>query len=382
WPVSLSYTALFRSRPAFVEADSQLIFEEELYSDFVALWLIVHASRLEPHDGSPASCILEQWLEQSRETGQRALSNLRDGVEQALRELGGGFLEHPANTELREKISSGRLSPMGYFQELLRLVYRLLFLFTVEDRDLLHSPASTKQQRDLYSRGYSIGRLRDRALRGRYYDLHTDLWQSLLIVFRGLAFGAEPLGLPALGGLFHPGQCPNLDSSMLSNERLLAAVRSLAYVQTDQGLVRVNYRDMDTEELGSVYESLLELYPRIDVDAKPWTFGFVSDIQGQNGAGSARKLTGSYYTPPSLVNELIKSSLEPVMQEAIRRRPEDPRSALLELRIIDPACGSGHFLLAAARRMAAEIARLESGTDMPDEKARQRAMREVVRHCI
>src|SRR5690606_41566030 len=93
WPVSLSYTALFRSRPAFVEADSQLIFEEELYSDFVALWLIVHASRLEPHDGSPASCILEQWLEQSRETGQRALSNLRDGVEQALRELGGGFLE-------------------------------------------------------------------------------------------------------------------------------------------------------------------------------------------------------------------------------------------------------------------------------------------------
>src|SRR5690606_5586084 len=270
----------------------------------------------------------------------------------------------------------------GYFQELLRLVYRLLFLFTVEDRDLLHSPAATKQQRNLYSRGYSIGRLRDRALRGRYYDLHTDLWQSLLIVFRGLAFGAEPLGLPALGGLFHPGQCPNLDSSMLSNERLLAAVRSLAYVQTDQGLVRVNYRDMDTEELGSVYESLLELYPRIDVDAKPWTFGFVSDIQGQNGAGSARKLTGSYYTPPSLVNELVKSSLEPVMQEAIRRRPEEPRSALLELRIIEPACGSGHFLLAAARRMAAEIARLESGTDMPDEKARQRAMREVVRHCI
>src|SRR5690606_23460445 len=101
------------TRPAFVEADLQLIFEEELYSDFAALWLIVHASRLEPHDGSPASCILEQWLEQSRETGQRALSNLRDGVEQALRELGGGFLEHPANTELREKISSGRLSPMG-----------------------------------------------------------------------------------------------------------------------------------------------------------------------------------------------------------------------------------------------------------------------------
>lgn len=370
------------TRPAYVEADLQLIFEEELYSDFVALWLIIHASRFEPRDDSPASCILEKWLEKSREIGQRALSNLRDGVEQALRELGSGFLEHPANAALRDRIASGQLSAMEYFQELLRLVYRLLFLFTVEDRDLLHFPEATKEQRDLYARGYSVGRLRERALRGRHFDQHTDLWQSLLIVFRGLAHGAEPLGLPALGGLFHAEQCPNLDSSMLSNQRLLGAVRSLAYVQSDQGLVRVNYRDMDTEELGSVYESLLEFYPRIDVDAKPWTFGFVSDVEGNNGAGSARKLTGSYYTPPSLVNELIKSTLELVMEEAIRRRPEDPRSALLELKIIDPACGSGHFLLAAARRMAAEIARLESGTDTPDEKTRQRALREVVRHCI
>src|SRR5690606_33021055 len=192
----------------------------------------------------------------------------------------------------------------GYFQELLRLVYRLLFLFTVEDRDLLHSPAATKQQRNLYSRGYSIGRLRDRALRGRYYDLHTDLWQSLLIVFRGLSFGAEPLGLPALGGLFHPGQCPNLDSSMLSNERLLAAVRRLALLQTDKGLVRVNSSAMDTEELGSVYARLLVLYPRLDVDATPWSFGFVSDVKGQTGAGSASKLTGSYSPPHSLVHEL------------------------------------------------------------------------------
>src|SRR5690606_36172111 len=112
-------------------------------------------------------------------------------------------------------------------------------------------------------------------------------------------------------------------------------------------------------------------------------FGFVSDVEAGTTRGSARKLTGSYYTPPSLVNELIKSALEPVMEETIKRHPENPRAALLNLKIIDPACGSGHFLLAAARRMATELARLETGSDVPDDElVRQRALRQVVQLCI
>ena len=83
-------------------------------------------------------------------------------------------------------------------------------------------------------------------------------------------------------------------------------------------LARINYRDMDTEELGSVYESLLELQPAINVDANPWRFGFIGDEAEGEARGSARKLTGSYYTPDELVQELIKSALEPKIAEALK----------------------------------------------------------------
>lgn len=370
------------TRPAYVEADLERMFEEQLYADFAAFWLIFHASRLAPADDRPETCILESWREVAQETGERALENLREGVTTALRELGCGFLEHPDNNPLRAALDDGSLTTDRYFQELLRLVYRLLFLFTVEDRNLLHGPDADKPVRDLYRDGYSLSLLRERARRRRHYDDHADLWAGLQVTFRSLVRGAAPLGLPALGGLFDPDQCPRLDNGAIANRRLLKAVHALCFFSSGKSLVRINYRDMDTEELGSVYESLLELHPRLDVDISPWRFGFVGDDNGEKAKGSERKLSGSYYTPDSLVQELIKSALEPVMERAIRDRPENPRQALLDLRIIDPACGSGHFLLAAARRMAAEIARLEAGEDTADEAARQHALREVVQHCI
>jgi len=370
------------TRPSYIEADLDLVFTEELYPDFAALWLAGHASRLKPIDGKPSSCIIETWRAKAHETGERALENLRDGVTEALRQIGNGFLQHSDNDDLRAALEDGILSPEHYFQQLLGLVYRLLFLFAAEERDLLHAPDATSEQRALFADGYSLSRLRERALRRRYYDHHRDIWQSLQITFRALARGAPPLGLPALGGQFRAGQCPDLDTASIANERLLDAVRSLSFFRSDKALARVNYRDMGTEELGSVYESLLELQPIVDVNATPWTFGFIGDGNGEKTRGSQRKLTGSYYTPSALVNELIKSALEPVLAQAVADRPENPRKAILDLSILDPACGSGHFLLAAARRMAAEIARIESGADTSDEIARQHALREVVQHCI
>ena len=370
------------TRPAYIEADLDLVFEEELYSDFAALWLAVHSSRFSPANDKPSGCVFEGWRAEAHKTGERILENLRDGVTEALRQLGNGLLQHPNNDGLRSALREGTLTSESFFEQLLRLVYRMLFLFTVEERDLLHAPDATDEQREVYEQGYSLSRLRERALRRRYYDHHADIWVSLQITFQALARGAPALGLPALGGLFRAGQCPDLDNAAIINERLLDAVRSLAFFRSKSALARVNYRDMGTEELGSVYESLLELQPVLDVDTVPWTFGFAGQENGDKTRGSKRKLTGSYYTPSALVNEFIKSALEPVLAQAVASHPDNPRKAILDLKVLDPACGSGHFLLAAARRMASEIGRIESGTDISDETVRQHALREVVQHCI
>lgn len=369
------------TRPAYIEADLARLFEEERYADFVALWLIAHATRFgNGQDGHQEVVpILEHWHGQAQETGERALEKLRAGVTEALRQLGNGFLAHPANAALRQALATHTLQTADYFRQLLRLVYRLILLVTAEDRGLLHHPDATPDQRQLYARGYSANRLRERALKARA-DRHADLWDGLRVTFRGMASGAEPLGLPALGGLFAADRCPDLDAAALPNQHLLAALRALCFFRAGAVLARINYRDMDTEELGSVYESLLEQEPLIAVDANPWRFGFVGDGAEGNSRGSARKLTGSYYTPDELVQELIKSALEPKITEALKEA--DPRAALLALKVIDPASGSGHFLLAAARRIAADVARLDADSNIPEAQAFRHALREVVAHCI
>lgn len=369
------------TRPAYLEADLARIFEEEIYADFVALWLIAHASRFGSGKDDPASArpILERWHAQAQETGERALAKLREGVTTALRQLGNGFLAHPANTALRQALARNELQTADYFKQLLRLVYRLILLLTAEDRGLLHHPEATPDQRALYAQGYSASRLRERALKGRA-DRHADLWEGLLVSFHGLAVGAAPLGLPALGGIFNPDRCPDLDAAALPNQHLLAALRALCFFRAGAVLARVNYRDMDTEELGSVYESLLELQPVIQVETNPWRFGFLGDEAAATSRGSARKLTGSFYTPDELVQEAIKSGLEPVIARALQA--PHPRAALLAIKALDPATGSGHFLLAIARRIAAEIARLDVDGDIPEALAYRHALREVVAHCI
>ncbi len=366
------------TRPAYLEADLERIFSEQLYPDFAALWLLGHASRFRRAPGQLP--VIERWHLQAQQMCERALDRLRQGVTEALRQLGSGFLEHPDNAPLRAQLADGQLSPEDYFQQLLRLVYRLLFLFTAEERGLLHPPSATEAQRALYSEGYSLSRLRERARRRWLPDRYGDLWQGFQVTLRALAVGEADLGLPALGGLFSPDRCPDLDRAQIGNARLLAGIRALAFFAGDSALVRVNYRDMGTEELGSVYEGLLELHPRTDLQASPWTFGFAGDQDGEKVAGSERKLSGSYYTPAPLVEELLRSALEPAIADALRDGIGDPRQALLDLKVVDPACGSGHFLLAAARRLAAEVAR--AGDDNPDEAAHQHALREVVGHCI
>ena len=371
------------TRPAWIEADLARIMREERYADFSVLWLLVHESRFGSTGQLPHECPLEAWRSASMASGTAARDRLRDGVEVALRELGNGFLQHSANAALRERLQTGSLDPAAYQQQLLRLIYRLIFLLVAEERDLLHPDGSDAAARTLYRDGYSLGRLRDRAARRRAHDRHEDVWAALQVVLRACAAGELLLALPVLGGLFAADQTPDLDTARIANRFLLSAVYRLTWLEERETLVRVNWRDMGTEELGSVYESLLELVPIVRDDAR--TFGFVGDaVPGEEGVdrptrGHARKLTGSYYTPDSLVQALLDSALDPVAQRA--ESAPDPERSLLGLAVLDPACGSGHFLLGAARRLASRLARVRSeGTPSP--AAYRIALRDVIIHCI
>jgi hypothetical protein len=373
------------TRPAYIEADLEAIFAEGLYPDFAALWLLAHATRFGQAGAEPADCPLEHWRNTAQEDGIRVRDRLREGVANALRVLGSGFLAHPANGELRRRIESGELGTQIYFEQLLRLVYRLIFLATIEDRELVFAPDAGAEARARYQAGYSLARLRRLAARRRSYDRHADLWQALSITFAGLAGGQPALGLPALGGLFDAAQCPDLDAAQLDNQSLLSALFGLCFFRDGAALSRVNYRDMDSEELGSVYESLLELVPELTLTASVRRFGFIGDAEEQAGGstkGNARKLSGSYYTPDSLVQELIRSALDPVIAQTLAAHPRQPVQALLELSVCDPACGSGHFLLAAARRIAEEVARLSAADGNPLPADYRHALRDVVAHCI
>ena len=384
------------TRPAYLEMDMEAIFSEDLYADFTAFWLLAHASRFGSSPSDPADCPWERWRFAGQEAGVTIRQNLRYQVAQALRALGTGFLCHKANTRLREQLQNKEhlqgLSKQAFFEELLRLVYRLIFLATVEDRvdaatglSLVFTPNSTPEVQQRYKAGYSITWLRERAARKSSFDTHSDLWQALSITFDGLAQGQSALGLPALGGLYAPDFCPHLDSAQIENRHLLAAIFQLGYFRQPTGLTRINYRDMGPEELGSVYESLLELVPDIQGLSQPSTakLAFVGDDdQDFNTQGNTRKLTGSYYTPDCLVQELIQSALNPVIANTVKTNPQAPVDAVLQLTVCDVACGSGHFLLAAARRLADVVAKLRAPDGTPTPADYRHALRDVVSHCI
>ncbi len=364
------------TRPAWIEADLGRIFTEDLYPDFAALWLLAHESRFGRAGDPDATCPLEAWREAGRQEGTRAREKLSAGFQEALEILGQGYLSHPANTKLRAALHAGGLTKDGYFGQLLRLVYRLVFLLTVEERDLLHPKNASESARRLYADGYGLRRLRDRAVRRSAHDRQGDIWEVVRIVFRSLASGEPRLGLPALAGLFAPEECPDLDAARLENRALLGALFHLAWLREPSGLVRVNWRDMGADELGYVYEGLLELVPQVTGDGRSFSFAGAGESRGH-----ARKTTGSYYTPDELVQVLLESALDPVVERTVDAHPERPVDALLDLAIVDPACGSGHFLLAAARRLADRVARIRAGgTPAPDDY--QRALRDIVRRCI
>jgi hypothetical protein len=372
---------------AYVEFDLEAIFDGELFSEFVLLYCVLHASRFEVAEGTAASwCWLEKWRAVAIESGSRALEHFRDGVQAALTVLGTGFLSHPGNTQLRE-----HLDVHNFQKALLRLVYRMIFLFVAEDRGALLDPEADDLTRERFTRYFSTARLRHQALR-RLGTAHDDQYRTLGLLTEALGSenGRPELGLKGLGGLFNdsPDDEP-LKGARLANRHLFEAVKHLARVR-DTGSARwrpVDYQHMGAEELGSIYEALLELVPKHS--AADRTFELIDRIGGND-----RKKTGSYYTPTALTEALLDSTLDPVIDDAVKRGEmrasalghPDPADTIVEellnLTVCDPACGSGHFLVAAARRIAKRVASVAERNPEPPSKAVSHALHKVVARCV
>jgi type I restriction-modification system DNA methylase subunit len=366
-------------KQSYLEFDLDRIFTDGLFADFAILYRLLHATRLPLSSEAAAESLIERYHQDSLDSGARIREGLSAAVENAILTFGNGFLAHPANDTLRQRLTSGTLTADDYYKSLLRLIYRLLFLMVIEERGLVFPDATTKRQRDTYMRFYSVQRLRNLSEKRSLADKRqNDLWLALLSTFRLFEAGGpgEKLGLKPLDGdLFRTEALGDLETSQLGNDALLTCLRSLGLYQhpTSKQLIRVNYAALNVEEFGSVYEGLLEYEPAIDAVSGPIpTFAFKR--------GDERSATGSHYTPDDLVQPLIKHSLDHLIADRLKK--PDPEKELLDLRVADIACGSGHILLAAARRIATELAIARTGEEQPSPTAFRTALRDTIRSCI
>ncbi len=403
------------SKLSYLEFDLERIMEEDQFAEFALMYRLLHVTRMPENQSSGEESVIEFYHQVALDSGSRIREKLSAAVEQSLKLLANGLLQHPANEQLRAQSLNGELKPAAFYLYLLRTVYRTLFLMVTEERHLIYPEKRDEEinkKRDIYYRYYSIGRLTRLAEKQIYVDPRkTDLWQSLMTTFRLFENGyfGEKLGIKPLGsGLFAPNALGSLKNQALDNGTLLKVLSLLVTFENEnRQRVRVNYADLDVEEFGSMYEGLLEYDPTInEINGQP-LFSFVK--------GEGRSSSGSHYTPEELVKPLIKHSLDYIIEERLQNpakyvsstnlfspsQGEMSRSdrgvsnskdenalrtaretALLSISVADVACGSGHILLSAARRIALELARLRTNEDQPSPPALRQATRDVIRNCI
>ena len=240
------------------------------------------------------------------------------------------------------------------------------------------TPTPTPAPIDRYTRYFSSARLR-RLARTRIGTRHGDLWDQTRagIQRTGTARRSTATGTARTGWTVrnHRTRHPR---SRRTFQRCAAPSHAAALHHPDansHSLRSVDFAHLGAEELGSIYEGLLELHPAIDPVERTFTLGA--------GAGNERKTTGSYYTPRSLVDLVLDTALDPVLDRVTATgTPEYKEQALLDLRVCDPACGSGHFLVAAARRIAHRLAQVRNAESEPTPTQAQAALHDVVRLCI
>ncbi len=362
---------------SYIEFDLEKIFEEDQFTDFAVLFRLLHSSRMPAKKETAPDSLIERYHLDALESGERIRSGLASAVENSIKLFGTGFLNNPANTELINAIELDEKAKDELHSNLLRLIYRILFLMVIEERGLVYPDKSDATLKEIYYDYYSVSSLRKiselKYLSNRKFN---NLWIQLKNTF--LLFENEhsgkPLGLkPLAGDLFGENAITLLRNCELDNGYLLDCLNHLNFYQNEKGQwIRVNYRALSVEEFGSVYEGLLEYKPSIQKINGKYEYSLVK--------GTERSMSGSHYTPDELVQPLIKHSLDYIIED--KQKEKDKENALLSITVCDVACGSGHILLNAARRIANELAKSRTGEDQPNPPEYRKALKDVIKNCI
>ena len=360
----------YRARPratGYFEADLGEMLESGGEDGLRLFYLLFRRDSFTPQGGATTS-FLEAALAQGRRYEEKVAQDLSSVVFERV---------FPKLVQALADATGEDLSRVRHAA--LILLYRLLFVLYAEDRGLL--PVNDRRYEDYGLRKPVRDHVAHRMQGGGVFSASaSSYYDHLMTLFRQIDEGDESIGLPPYnGGLFASEAAPLLMAARLTDKVVGDIIYDLSHTETEGTRHFVNYRDMSVQQLGSIYERLLEREPVRD--------GSGGIVVRPNSY--ARKDSGSFFTPQELVDLIVDRTLKPLAEERLKvfedkskelktdhrpiaeRHAEllvlDPAEAVLDLKVLDPAMGSGHFLVTAVDFLSDYIAEIaEYAPAVPD----------------
>ena len=374
--------------------------------------------RSEAFRGAPGGSFLDTVWSESETAAEELGEDLQDNVFTALRILGKGFVEtNDLDLDPGDEAALAELK-----EQSLVLLYRLMFVLYAESRELIRPEDAgakaeyettfglNEERRDVIDR---VGDTLD--FDDEFSRYSMTIWQRLRDLFALVDQGNDDLGVPAYnGGLFDPDDHAFLRDNAVSNRHVAEVLFRLSTVETDEGFAAADYADLDTRHLGTIYEGLLEHEFRVADEEmaavaedggqvwKPATAVSAADAVETVEAGELyvvnddgeRKATGAYYTPDYVVSYIVEETVDPLVAE-IEATLDDRGlvpgteayavafyNAVVDLRVLDPAMGSGHFLTRATGYLTDQVMERVRDLETGHLFSEQDVKRTVAKECI
>ncbi len=286
--------------------------------------------------------------------------------------LASGILDEPSNAKLKAALFSGALQEEAFGHQLQIRLLQMLAWCVGEYFGAVPSRLASPESRAEYHEKYAFCRLCLAVPRAKEKSAQ-GLGAKVMRVLNGLWQGDTALAIaPFHSALFNPSCTSDIADARLSDSQAQALLTTV-HDEIVQTAMDDAHGRPDVQVLGRVHEWLLQLRPFVNRDKRTIAF--------DTAPGHERRATGSYFTPPDLVDDLVEHVIEPQLEERVSSaKGEQARAAVLSLRVVDPACGTGVFLLAAARKIAAQLSQLRGASARENEQ--QTHVRSAIKHCI